>query len=87
MQCRNSANLRVITRVNGEVRQDDRTDNLFFPFERLISYVSTFMRLAPGDLIATGTPTGAGARFKPPVTSAPATWWRWRHRASACCAI
>lgn len=58
--------LRLTTRVNGEVRQDDRTDNLFFPFERLISYVSTFMRLAPGDLIATGTPTGAGARFNPP---------------------
>ena len=63
--------LRVITRVNGEVRQDDRTDNLFFPFERLISYVSTFMRLAPGDLIATGTPTGAGARFKPPRYLSP----------------
>ena len=58
--------LRIITRVNSEVRQDDRTDNLFFPFERLISYVSTFMRLQPGDLISTGTPTGAGARFNPP---------------------
>lgn len=63
--------LRVITRVNGEVRQDDRTDNLFFPFERLVSYVSTFMRLQPGDLISTGTPTGAGARFNPPRYLSP----------------
>lgn len=58
--------LHVTTRVNGEIRQDDRTDNLLFPFEYLISYLSTFMRLQPGDLISTGTPTGAGARFDPP---------------------
>jgi len=58
--------LHVTTRVNGEVRQDDSTANLMFPFTRLIAYVSTFMPLKPGDLIATGTPTGAGARFDPP---------------------
>ena len=37
-----------------------------FPFDRIIEYVSTFTTLLPGDLIATGTPTGAGARFDPP---------------------
>lgn len=58
--------LHVTTTVNDEVRQDDGTDNLIFSFERLISYLSTFMRLQPGDLISTGTPTGAGARFDPP---------------------
>jgi 5-carboxymethyl-2-hydroxymuconate isomerase len=58
--------LRVTTRVDDELRQDDTTDHLIFSFERLIAYVSTFMPLAPGDLIATGTPTGAGARFDPP---------------------
>lgn len=58
--------LRVITRVNGEVRQDDVTARLAFPFEVLIEYVSTFARLEPGDVISTGTPTGAGARFDPP---------------------
>ena len=58
--------LHLTTTVNGELRQDDRTDNLMFSFERLISYLSTFMRLQPGDLISTGTPTGAGARFDPP---------------------
>ena len=48
------------------MRQDDTTANLIFPFDYLISYLSTFMTLNPGDLIATGTPTGAGARFDPP---------------------
>ena len=58
--------LQVITRVNGEERQNDTTDNLMFPFRYLISYLSTFYRLKPGDIIATGTPNGAGARFDPP---------------------
>jgi 5-carboxymethyl-2-hydroxymuconate isomerase len=58
--------LRVTTRVNGEVRQNDTTASLAFPFDYIISYISTFTTLAPGDVIATGTPTGAGARFEPP---------------------
>lgn len=58
--------LHLTTRVNGEVRQNDTTANLLFPFDYLVSYLSTFMRLQPGDIIATGTPTGAGARFDPP---------------------
>lgn len=58
--------LRVRTRVNGELRQDDTTDRLLFPFGRIIEYVSTFCTLEPGDIIFTGTPTGAGARFDPP---------------------
>jgi 2-keto-4-pentenoate hydratase/2-oxohepta-3-ene-1,7-dioic acid hydratase in catechol pathway len=58
--------LRVTTRVNGEVRQDETTDRLMFPFDFLIAYLSTFMRLEPGDVIATGTPTGAGTYFDPP---------------------
>ena len=57
---------RVLTRVNGEERQNDTTANLMFPFRYLISYLSTFYHLKPGDLIATGTPNGAGARFDPP---------------------
>ena len=58
--------LQVITRVNGEERQNDVTANLMFPFRYLVSYLSTFYRLKPGDIIATGTPNGAGARFDPP---------------------
>lgn len=56
----------ITTRVNGEVRQHDNTSRMAFPLTRLVSYISTFMLLKPGDLIATGTPTGAGARFDPP---------------------
>ncbi len=58
--------LQVLTRVNGEERQNDVTSNLMFPFRYLLSYLSTFYRLKPGDIIATGTPNGAGARFDPP---------------------
>lgn len=60
------ADIRLTARVNGELRQDDRTSRMLFDFRYLISYVSTFTTLAPGDLIVTGTPTGAGARFNPP---------------------
>lgn len=56
----------IITRVNGEVRQQDSTERLMFPFDFLLAYLSTFATLKPGDMIATGTPTGAGARFTPP---------------------
>lgn len=58
--------MQVITRVNGDERQNDVTSNLMFPFRYLISYLSTFYQLQPGDIIATGTPNGAGARFDPP---------------------
>jgi 2-keto-4-pentenoate hydratase/2-oxohepta-3-ene-1,7-dioic acid hydratase in catechol pathway len=60
------ADLRLTTRVNGELRQDDRTSRLIFGFRYLIHYISTFTTLVPGDVIVTGTPTGAGARFDPP---------------------
>jgi 2-keto-4-pentenoate hydratase/2-oxohepta-3-ene-1,7-dioic acid hydratase in catechol pathway len=59
-------NLRVQTRVNGEKRQDDTTANLMFPFRYLLHYISTWTTLVPGDIIATGTPVGAGIRFDPP---------------------
>jgi 2-keto-4-pentenoate hydratase/2-oxohepta-3-ene-1,7-dioic acid hydratase in catechol pathway len=58
--------VRLTTRVNGETRQDDRTGRLIFGFLYLINYISTFTTLVPGDVIVTGTPTGAGARFDPP---------------------
>lgn len=58
--------IRITTRVNGEVRQDDTTANMLFSIADLISYISTFTTLKVGDVIATGTPTGAGARFDPP---------------------
>ncbi|WP_434052818.1 MAG: fumarylacetoacetate hydrolase family protein [Roseibium sp.] len=57
---------RIVTRVNGEVRQDDYLKRMMFPIREEIAYISTFMTLQPGDIIVTGTPTGAGARFDPP---------------------
>ena len=63
--------LTVRTHVNGELRQDGYTGDLVFPFTRILSYISTFMTLEPGDIIATGTPTGAGARFDPPIWLKP----------------
>ena len=59
-------NLRVITRVNGETRQEDSTANLMFSFRYLLNYISTWTALKAGDVISTGTPTGAGVRFNPP---------------------
>jgi 2-keto-4-pentenoate hydratase/2-oxohepta-3-ene-1,7-dioic acid hydratase in catechol pathway len=52
--------------VNGEVRQNDTSDRMIFPMPYLIHYISTFCALEPGDVILTGTPSGAGARLDPP---------------------
>ncbi|MFK7957121.1 MAG: fumarylacetoacetate hydrolase family protein [Lysobacterales bacterium] len=62
---------RIVTRVNGETRQDDVLSRMMFPIRREIEYISTFMTLLPGDIIVTGTPTGAGARLDPPQYLTP----------------
>ena len=59
------------TRVNGEQRQEDRTGRMLFPVAKQIAYISTFTTLVPGDVIVTGTPTGAGARHDPPIWLKP----------------
>ncbi|BBU57498.1 fumarylacetoacetate (FAA) hydrolase [Mameliella alba] len=58
-------------RVNGEVRQQDRTSRMIYDFRYIINYVSTFCTLVPGDVLVCGTPTGAGARLDPPVWLKP----------------
>lgn len=65
------ADIALTTRVNGALRQSDRTSHMTFSFRKLIAYISTFTTLMPGDIIVTGTPTGAGARLDPPVWLAP----------------
>ena len=60
------ADIELTTRVNGEIRQQDRTSRMIFSFTDIIAYVSTFPPLKPGDVLVCGTPTGAGARFDPP---------------------
>ena len=65
------ANIALQTRVNDDLRQSDRTSRMLFSFARIIAYISTFTTLLPGDIIICGTPTGAGARFDPPVWLKP----------------
>ncbi len=52
--------VRVQTRVNGETKQDGTTRDMIFPVAQVLSYVSRFMTLGPGDLVLTGTPDGVG---------------------------
>jgi 2-keto-4-pentenoate hydratase/2-oxohepta-3-ene-1,7-dioic acid hydratase in catechol pathway len=63
--------VKLETRVNGEVRQQDRTSRMIYDFRYIVNYVSTFTTLEPGDVIVCGTPTGAGARFDPPIWLKP----------------
>ena len=60
------SNLRIRCRVNGETRQDSTTADLIFDVPALIEAISKSVTLAPGDVIATGTPEGVGIGFDPP---------------------
>jgi len=60
-------NLRLWLTVNGKKMQDGNTSNLIFKIPFIISYLSQFMTLLPGDVISTGTPAGVGLGFDPPV--------------------
>ena len=62
---------RLQTRVNGQVVQDAFLDQMIFDVPRQIEYCSAFTRLEPGDVIATGTPAGVGARREPPLWLKP----------------
>ena len=59
--------VRLMTRVNGEVRQDGTTADWLFPLPRLLSFLSAVMTLEPGDTVSTGTPAGVGLFRKPPT--------------------
>ena len=58
--------LALWTEVDGERRQSSNTADLIFGVDEIVSYVSQFMTLLPGDVIPTGTPSGVGMGFKPP---------------------
>jgi 2,4-didehydro-3-deoxy-L-rhamnonate hydrolase len=60
-------NLHMWLKVNGKMMQDNNTDDMIFEVPYLVSYISQFMTLLPGDVISTGTPSGVGLGFKPPV--------------------
>ena len=57
---------RIWTKVNGELRQDGHTSDMVFGIAQLVSYVSEFMSLNPGDVLTTGSPHGVAAGFDPP---------------------
>ena len=59
-------NLRLRSWVNGELRQDSRTNDLLFGIDYLTSFISETCTLEPGDLILTGTPSGVGMAMDPP---------------------
>jgi 2-keto-4-pentenoate hydratase/2-oxohepta-3-ene-1,7-dioic acid hydratase in catechol pathway len=63
----NPHNLRLWLTVNGKIMQDGNTDDFIFNIPQMVSYVSQFMTLLPGDIISTGTPHGVGLGFDPPI--------------------
>jgi 2,4-diketo-3-deoxy-L-fuconate hydrolase len=63
----NVGNLKMWLKVNGNLRQNSSTSNMIFDVATLVSYVSQFMTLLPGDVISTGTPAGVGLGMKPPT--------------------
>ena len=64
---RDAGSLRMWLRVNGTVRQQSSTEQLIFGIAELVSHISEFMTLLPGDVISTGTPGGVGLSFDPPI--------------------
>jgi len=64
-------NLAMWLKVNGAMRQNSTTANMVFDVPTLVSYVSEFMTLLPGDIISTGTPAGVGLGMNPPLYLKP----------------
>jgi len=64
-------NLHMWLKVNGQMMQDNNTDDMIFEIPFLVSYISQFMTLLPGDVISTGTPSGVGHGFHPPIYLKP----------------
>ena len=64
-------NLRLWLKVNGRILQDSNTNDLIFGVPFLVSYISQFMTLLPGDIISTGTPAGVGMGLNPPTYLKP----------------
>ncbi len=66
-----ASGLRISSRVNGEIRQDSNTADMIFSTERIIAILSEFMTFEPGDVIATGTPSGVAHARTPPAWMKP----------------
>jgi 2-keto-4-pentenoate hydratase/2-oxohepta-3-ene-1,7-dioic acid hydratase in catechol pathway len=70
-ECGDLSRSHVISRLNGQVMQDQPVSDMIFSISRIIAYVSSFTPLSAGDVIATGTPGGVGAKRQPPVWMKP----------------
>lgn len=79
-------NLDIATRVNGVQVQSSNTRYMIFPVRELVTYISYFLTLSPGDIITTGTPQGIGAKRQPPLWLKPGDTVEWNFSTSACCA-
>jgi 2-keto-4-pentenoate hydratase/2-oxohepta-3-ene-1,7-dioic acid hydratase in catechol pathway len=65
-EIKNPQELRLWCQVNGEMRQNSWTKDMLFGVQTIVSYISRFMTLLPGDVIATGTPSGVAMGMNPP---------------------
>ena len=70
-EIKDADNLKLWLKLNGKIMQNGSTSNFIFKIPFLISYLSQFMTLLPGDIISTGTPAGVGLGFNPPVYLKP----------------
>jgi len=70
-EIKNFNDLHMWLKVNGKMMQDNNSDDMIFEVPFLISYISQFMTLLPGDVISTGTPSGVGHGFHPPIYLKP----------------
>jgi len=70
-EIKNFNDLHMWLKVNGKMMQDNNSDDMIFEVPFLISYISQFMTLLPGDVISTGTPSGVGHGFNPPIYLKP----------------
>lgn len=64
-------NLRLWLKLNGQMLQDSNTNDMIFTIPQIVAYLSQFMTLLPGDVISTGTPSGVGLGFNPPIYLKP----------------
>ncbi len=67
----NPHQLNLWLKLNGQMLQDSNTNDMIFDIPTILSYLSEFMTLLPGDVVSTGTPAGVGLGFKPPVYLKP----------------
>jgi 2,4-diketo-3-deoxy-L-fuconate hydrolase len=70
-EIKNESDLKLWLKVNDKIFQDGNTSNMVFKVPFLVSYLSQFMTLLPGDVISTGTPAGVGLGFNPPIYIKP----------------